>query len=49
MSDQLIKIYNQFASKDTSSARIKGMIKVRKASIARKPRLSILLDILLAS
>jgi hypothetical protein len=41
MSNQLIKINNQFVNKDTSSARIKGTIKARKASTARKLRLAI--------
>ena len=39
--DQLIKMNNQFSNKDTSSARTRGMIKARKASIARKACLPI--------
>jgi hypothetical protein len=41
MNNQLIKMTNQLVNKDTSSARIKGTIKVIKASIARKLRLAI--------
>ena len=46
--DQLIKMNSQFANKDTSSARTRGMIKTRKASIARKACRPIFLVILSA-
>ena len=46
--DQLIKMNSQFANKDTSSARTRGMIKTRKASIAKKACLPIFLVILSA-
>ncbi|WP_157447822.1 hypothetical protein [Colwellia sp. MT2012] len=48
MNDQLIKMNNQVVNKETSSARSSGMIKIRKASAARKACLPVLGGILLA-